>query len=74
MQQNLDVMGENGCQNRIQRPKNIENDHTHQLCISKKISATQCNQTIPFCQWKAMKIKERKTKSHFHTPIYINVH
>ena len=26
VQQNLDVMGKNRCQNRIQRPKNIEND------------------------------------------------
>ena len=27
------MMEKNGCQIRIQRPKNIENDHTHQLCI-----------------------------------------
>ena len=32
---NLDVMRQNGCQIQIQRPKNIENDHTHHLCISK---------------------------------------
>ena len=36
VQQNLDVMEKNGCQIRIQRPKNMENDHTHQLCTSKK--------------------------------------
>ena len=42
MQQNIDMMGDNGCQNLIQRPKNIENDHTHQLCISKFFFVTQC--------------------------------
>ena len=38
MQQNLDVYEKNGCQIRNQRAKNIENYHTHQFCISKKIS------------------------------------
>ena len=35
VQQNPDVVEKNRCQILIQRSKNIENDHTHHLCISK---------------------------------------
>ena len=42
VQPNLDVLEKNDCQIRIQRPKNIESDHTHQLCISKTFSVMQC--------------------------------
>ena len=43
VQPNLDVMKQNGCQIQIQRPKNIENNHSHHLCISKLFFVTQCN-------------------------------
>ena len=41
VQPNLDIMRQDGYQ--IQRPKNIENDHTYHLCISKFFFVTQCN-------------------------------
>ena len=43
MQQNLDVMGKTGVRFGFSGQKYIENDPTHQLCISKKISVTQCD-------------------------------
>ena len=42
MLQNLDVIEKSGCQNRIQRQKNIDIDHSHQLCILKK-NVLQCS-------------------------------
>ena len=44
MPQNLDVIAKYGSQIQIQRPKIIENDHNHQLCILKKVSVTQCTE------------------------------